>query len=79
MLEPVRLIEGTELTLREYECLEWTTRGKSSTDTAQIMNVSHRVVARDLERVRAKLDVRSISQAIALLAAYEVTRKQRFD
>jgi DNA-binding CsgD family transcriptional regulator len=45
--------------------------GKSSTDTVQIMGVSRRIVARDLESVRAKLGVRSIGQAIALFAAYE--------
>jgi DNA-binding CsgD family transcriptional regulator len=70
MLEPVRLIEGAELTPREYEILGWAAEGKSSTDIAPIVDVSHRIVARDLERVRAKLGVRSINQAVAVYAAY---------
>ncbi len=76
MLEPTRLIEGAVLTAREYELLRWAAEGKSSADSAQITGLSHRIVARDLESVRAKLGVRSIGQAIALFAAYEATRSR---
>ena len=76
MLEPTRLIEGAVLTAREYELLRWAAEGKSSADTAQITGLSHRIVARDLESVRAKLGVRSIGKAIALFAAYEATRNR---
>lgn len=76
MLEPVRLTEGAELTPREFEILGWAAEGKSSTDIAPIVNVSHRIVARDLERIRAKLGVRSINQAVVAYAAY-VARANR--
>lgn len=77
MLEPVRLIEGAELTPREYECLRWAGEGKSQTDISQITGIPLRTVARDIESLRAKLGVRSTSQAIAIYAAYEATRKRR--
>jgi len=77
MLEPVWLIEGAALTPREYTCLKWFAEGKSQADTAQIMDISSRKVARDMETLRAKLGVRSINQAIAIYAAYEATRTRR--
>ena len=61
------------MTSREYEILGWAAEGESSTDIAPIVGVSHRIVARDLEHIRAKLGVRSINQAVAVYAAY-VTR-----
>lgn len=77
MLEPVRLIEGAELTPREYECLRWAADGKSQTDIAQITGIPLRTVARDIESLRIKLGVRSTGQAIAIYAAYEATRNRR--
>lgn len=76
MLEPVRVIEGAMLTAREYQCLSWAAEGKSHIDTAQIMDLTVRIVSRDLESVRGKLGVRSIHQAIALFAASETARKR---
>lgn len=76
MLEPVWLIEGAALTSREYTCLKWFAEGKSQTDTALIMDISSRKVARDMETLRAKLGVRTINQAIAIYAAYEATRRR---
>lgn len=73
MREPIRLVEGAELTPREYECLKWAARGKSQSDIVQITGISSRSVARDIENLRAKLGVRSITQAIAIFAAYEAT------
>ena len=79
MLESVCLIASTKVTPREYECLEWPTCGKSCTYVAQIVNVRPTHVARDVERVRAKLDVRSISQAIVLFAVYKAGRAPNTD
>lgn len=77
MLEPVRRIDGAELTAREYLCLRWTAKGKSQPDIAQITGISLRSVARDIENLRAKLGVRSITQAVAIFAAYEATKNKR--
>jgi DNA-binding CsgD family transcriptional regulator len=64
-----RIVNGIVLTKRELECLEWASRGKSARDMAQILGVSRRTAAFHLDNARAKLDVRSVQQAIALLAA----------
>lgn len=78
MLEPTRVIEGAELTPREYKILGWAAQGKSNVDTAQILNVSARLVARDIENLRRKLGVRSINQAVAVYAAHLATRNREF-
>lgn len=77
MLEPVRRIEDAELTAREYVCLRWAAEGKSQPDIAQITGTSLRSVARDIENLRAKLGVRSITQAVAIFAAYEAAKNKR--
>lgn len=76
MLEPVRRIEDAELTAREYICLRWAAAGKSQPDIAQITGISLRSVARDIENLRAKLGVRSITQAVAIFTAYEATKNK---
>jgi DNA-binding CsgD family transcriptional regulator len=77
MLEPARRIEDAELTAREYICLRWAAAGKSQPDIAQITGISLRCVARDIENIRAKFGVRSITQAVAIFAAYEATKDKR--
>jgi DNA-binding CsgD family transcriptional regulator len=77
MLAPARRIADAELTAREYFCLRWAAAGKSQPDIAQITGISLRSVARDIENLRAKLGVRSITQAVAIFAAYEATKNKR--
>jgi len=77
MLESGRRIEDAELTAREYICLRWAAAGKSQPDIAQITGISLRTVARDIENLRAKLGVRSITQAVSIFAAYEATKNKR--
>lgn len=77
MLGPARQIEGAELTAREYTCLRWAAAGKSQPDIAQITGISLRSVARDIENIRAKFGVRSITQAVAIFAAYEASKNKR--
>jgi LuxR family transcriptional regulator, activator of conjugal transfer of Ti plasmids len=62
-------INGVRLTKREFECLEWAARGKSTWDTGRIMGIRPRTVAFHLDNARAKLGVGSVTQAVALLAA----------
>jgi len=62
-------INGVRLTPRELECLHWAARGKSAWEIGQILGVSRRTAAFHLDNARAKLDVHSITQAVALLAA----------
>ena len=62
------VICGVHLTPREIECLEWAARGKSTVDTAAILGVAKSTVVFHLENAKAKLGVRTICQAVALLA-----------
>jgi len=68
-LAPSRCIAGVQLTPREYECLEWAARGKSAWDIGCILGISRRTAAFHLDNARSKLDVKTISQAVAKLAA----------
>ncbi|MET4222269.1 LuxR family transcriptional activator of conjugal transfer of Ti plasmids [Bradyrhizobium sp. LB14.3] len=71
---PDLFVSGVALSPREFECLGWAAQGKSFKDIGTILGVSRRAVAFHLDNVRAKLGVRSISQAVARLAA---TRSRR--
>jgi DNA-binding CsgD family transcriptional regulator len=64
-----RVVNGVRLTRRELECLQWAAHGKSAGDIGTILGISRKTAAFHLDNLRAKLDVRSTSQAVALLAA----------
>lgn len=68
-LAPERSVTGIVLSPREYECLEWAAKGKSAWDIGSILNISRRTAAFHLDNAKSKLGVRTISQAVALLAA----------
>ncbi len=55
-----------QLSARERECLEWASRGKSSADIGQILELSPRTVDSYLEKVCAKLRVRTRIEAVAV-------------
>lgn len=57
------------LSPREQECLFWVVRGKSSTDISSILNISPRTVDSYMEKVCAKLHVRTRIEAVALAVA----------
>lgn len=58
--------ESSPLSLRESECLLWVSRGKSSVDIGQIVGLSPRTVDSYLEKVCAKLRVRTRIEAVAV-------------
>lgn len=68
-LVPNRFVAGTLLSPREYECLEWAAKGKSTWEIGRILGIAQRTVEFHLDNVRAKLDVKTITQAVAKLAA----------
>jgi LuxR family transcriptional regulator, activator of conjugal transfer of Ti plasmids len=68
-LAPERSVAGIVLSPREYECLEWAAKGKSAWEIGCILNISRRTAAFHLDNAKSKLGVRTISQAVALLAA----------
>ncbi len=68
-LAPERCVTGIVLSPREYECLVWAAKGKSAWDIGSILNISRRTAAFHLDNAKSKLGVRTISQAVALLAA----------
>jgi LuxR family transcriptional regulator, activator of conjugal transfer of Ti plasmids len=55
------------LTPREIECLRWALRGKSDTDIAKILGISHTTVHFHIERVKKKLGVKTRTQATAMI------------
>ncbi|WP_354111345.1 LuxR family transcriptional regulator [Bradyrhizobium sp. S3.12.5] len=68
IFSPNRIVDGVSLSPREFECLEWSSRGKSIGDIGIILGISRRTAAFHLDNVRAKLGVRTICQAVARLA-----------
>jgi LuxR family transcriptional regulator, activator of conjugal transfer of Ti plasmids len=68
-LAPERSVTGIVLSPREYECLEWAAKGKSAWEIGCMLNISRRTAAFHLDNAKSKLGVRTISQAVALLAA----------
>lgn len=73
-LAPIRSVSGILLSPREYECLTWAAKGKSAWDIGCILNISRRTAAFHLDNAKSKLGVRTISQAVALLAAATQSR-----
>jgi DNA-binding CsgD family transcriptional regulator len=68
-LAPRRIVDGAALSPREFECLGWAARGKTAWEIGRIVGISRRTAAFHLDNAKAKLGVRSICQAVALLAA----------
>lgn len=58
--------EDPQLSVREHECLVWTSRGKSSSDIGAILGLSPRTVDSYLEKVCSKLHVRTRVEAVAM-------------
>jgi LuxR family quorum-sensing system transcriptional regulator CciR len=54
------------LSPRERECLEWVSRGKSSSDIGAILGLSPRTVDSYLEKACGKLRVRTRIEAVAV-------------
>lgn len=59
-------LEAPGLSPREVECLIWVSRGKSSSDVGAIVGLSPRTVDSYLEKVCAKLRVRTRIEAVAV-------------
>ena len=68
-LAPSRRICGIAMSPREFECLEWAARGKSAWEIGAILGISRRTAAFHLDNAKSKLGVKTISQAVAKLAA----------
>jgi DNA-binding CsgD family transcriptional regulator len=62
-------IAGVLLSRREFECLEWASRGKSAWEIGRILGISRNTVAYYLENAKRKLGVRTVVQAATRLAA----------
>jgi LuxR family transcriptional regulator, quorum-sensing system regulator BjaR1 len=64
-LERVRKGEGPKLTDRERDVLSWAGRGKTSSETADILKLSEMTVDTHVKNAIAKLDARNKTQAVA--------------
>ena len=64
-----RAINGTVLNRREFEYLAWATRGKAASEVRRILGISPRLAAFHLDHARAKLGVKTRTQALPTPAA----------
>jgi len=62
-------IGQTDLSPREFQCLEWAAKGKSAWEIGRILSLSRHTVASYLDNAKEKLGVRTIVQAATRLAA----------
>ena len=69
--------ETPSLSAREAECLLWVSRGKSSADIGQIIGLSPRTVDSYLEKVCAKLRVRTRIEAVAVAVRLDLIDPDR--
>jgi LuxR family transcriptional activator of conjugal transfer of Ti plasmids len=60
------------LTQRERSCLQWAARGKSASDTAEIIRISRRTVVFHTENAKRKLGVATMQQAVARGLMYDI-------
>jgi DNA-binding CsgD family transcriptional regulator len=74
-LTPDRVVDGVALSPRELECLQWAARGKSAWEIGRFLNISRRTAAFHLDNAKTKFGVRTISQAVAKLAASRADSK----
>lgn len=70
-----RTVDGVKLSPRELECLELAALGNSAWQIGRRLEISQRTAAFHLHNAKQKLDVRSISQAVAKLARCDATRQ----
>ncbi|ESZ71868.1 transcriptional regulator [Mesorhizobium sp. L103C119B0] len=63
-----RMVDGVSLTPREYECLQWSAKGKSARDIGCIVGITRHTAAFHLGNARRKLGLTTTRQAITRLA-----------
>lgn len=61
---PVRPKKKQVLTNRQIECLKWIRQGKTNWEISQILGISEHTVHEHLEQARARLGVRTTTQAV---------------
>jgi LuxR family transcriptional activator of conjugal transfer of Ti plasmids len=64
-----RVVNGVQLSEREWNCLKLSSEGKSFWAIGQLLGFERPTIAWHLNKVRAKLDVGTLNQAIALFGA----------
>lgn len=62
-------VDGIRLSSREFECLEWASKGKSAWEIGCILGISRNTVAYYLANAKRKLGVRTVVQAATRVAA----------
>lgn len=58
--------QDIQLSQRETQCLAWAARGKTMTETAEIVRLSPRTILFHLENARTKLDASNVTHAVAV-------------
>jgi DNA-binding CsgD family transcriptional regulator len=63
------------LTTREFECLTWAARGKTTSEIAEILHRSSETVEFHLSNAMAKLDARNRAHAVAIACVRGMIRE----
>ena len=71
-----RIVVREILTSREVEILNWVEQGKSNSEIAQILSISHLTVKNHVQKILRKLDVQNRAQAVAKGIALRVARQR---
>jgi len=61
-----RLLAGHSITVRERECLLWSSEGKTEADIAKILGISTSTVSKHIASAKLKLDAVNKTHAISL-------------
>jgi transcriptional regulator EpsA len=73
---PNRMVTREVLTPREVEILNWVEQGKSNSEIAQILAISHLTVKNHVQKILRKLDVQNRAQAVAKGINLNLTRSR---
>jgi transcriptional regulator EpsA len=69
-----RIVPREVLTPREVEILNWVEQGKTNSEIAQILSISHLTVKNHVQKILRKLSVHSRAQAVARVINLNLTR-----
>lgn len=73
--QPGNLVVARDiLTEREVEILNWVEQGKSNSEIAQILSISHLTVKNHVQKILRKLNVQNRAQAVAKGISLNLTR-----
>lgn len=71
------MVGGVVLSPREYQCLEWSARGKSAGEIGIILGIAERTAGFHLDSARAKLRVSSPASSDRAVDRIKISKMDR--